>query len=138
MFACIYSRLSEEDYSLSLLWFYSVLPDFDILLPFLVHRGPTHSVILMTVLFVPLYMFYRKGIPYFIALLSHSLIGDLPTGYNGVQLLWPVSSEWISAPVWLKIHGAEQIVIEVVLFSLSLIHIYARVGLSKTKPTQYS
>ena len=32
------------------------------------------------------------AIPYVIALLSHSLIGDIFSG--GIQLLWPFSSNW--------------------------------------------
>ena len=57
------------------------------------HRGPTHSIITITLLMVPFFVFYRKeAIPYFAALLSHILIGDFFTG--GIELLWPLSEGW--------------------------------------------
>ena len=57
------------------------------------HRGPTHSIITITLCMIPFFVLYRKqALPYFIALLSHPLIGDLPTG--GVELLWPASHQW--------------------------------------------
>ncbi len=69
----------------------SILPDADLLLG-ITHRGPTHSVITATVIFIPLLIKYRaKALPYLIALLSHSLIGDFFVGGH-IQLLWPISS----------------------------------------------
>ena len=78
--------------NLPLLLFASILPDVDLLLPSLMqHRGPTHSVIIMTLVAIPFFVFYRKRVvPYYVALLSHSLIGDFVTG--GAQLFWPLSN----------------------------------------------
>ena len=57
------------------------------------HRGPTHSIVVITVLMIPFFVIYRKkSIPYFAALLSHILIGDLFTW--GVELFWPLSQGW--------------------------------------------
>ena len=76
--------------NLPLLLAASVLPDIDLLFRFLMHRGPTHSFLTITVLMIPFFVVYRKqAIPYYAALLSHVLIGDFFTG--GIQLFWPLS-----------------------------------------------
>ncbi len=74
----------------------SVLPDVDLLLRFLMHRGPTHSLVTITVLMIPFFVVYRKqAIPYYAAMLSHILIGDYFTG--GIELFWPLSQGWFGA-----------------------------------------
>ena len=74
----------------------SIIPDIDILFGNEIHRGPTHSAITALLIFIPLFIVYRKkAIPYFLALLSHSLIGDLIIGGN-LQLLWPITTNEIS------------------------------------------
>ena len=85
-------KLLNVSVSLPLLFLASVIPDIDLLIPGLQHRGPTHSLIISTLIFIPLVAYYRKkAIPYFIALTQHSLIGDYLTG-GGIQLLWPLNS----------------------------------------------
>lgn len=77
--------------NLSLLFLASVVPDIDILIPWLEHRGPTHSLILFIILFIPVLLLSgKKAVPYFIALAQHSLLGDYVTG--GAQLLWPLTN----------------------------------------------
>lgn len=79
-----------------LLFAASVLPDLDLLLSFLMHRGPTHSLITITALMIPFFIIYRKqAIPYYAALLSHIFLGDYFTG--GIELLWPASHGWFGA-----------------------------------------
>ena len=79
-----------------LLFAASVLPDVDLLLPFIQHRGPTHSIITITFLMIPFFVVYRKkAIPYYAALLSHILIGDFFTG--GIELFWPLSNNMFGA-----------------------------------------
>lgn len=113
-------RFIGEDYSLPVIFVASVLPDVDVLFSaYLVHRGPTHSVVVMTVLFVPVYLCLRRGLPYYFALLSHSLIGDYFTAY-GVQLFWPLSEDWYRASSILR--GVELAGVEYGLFTLMLIH----------------
>jgi len=69
-------------------WFFSMLPDVDLLLPFLDHRGATHS--LAAALALAALTFYRRDLlPYAAAYASHILVGDLVTG--GSRLLWPLS-----------------------------------------------
>jgi hypothetical protein len=71
----------------------SIIPDVDILIPFLEHRGPTHSVIVMLIVFTPFFVVYhKKAVPYFLALVQHALIGDFIAG-GGVQLLWPLTTQ---------------------------------------------
>ncbi len=119
-----YNRFRKENYKLPVLFFASVLPDFDLLLyRYIPHRGPTHSVIIITFFFVLFYIYTRNGIPYYIALLSHSLIGDLFTG-SGVQLFWPLSNKWFSVPYEYKLIGKEIVLVESILFIAMLIHIY--------------
>ena len=76
--------------NLPLLLAASVLPDIDLILSFLLHRGPTHSLITITLLMIPFFVVYRRqALPYYAALLSHILIGDFFTG--GIQLFWPLT-----------------------------------------------
>ena len=58
---------------------------------------------------------YRKGLPYLVALASHSLIGDLFTSY-GVQLFWPISSDWINANSTMMVNTPLEIAVELFLF----------------------
>jgi membrane-bound metal-dependent hydrolase YbcI (DUF457 family) len=83
---------------LALLFTFSVLPDADLLLnQYITHRGPTHSLFFSLLIFFPIFAIYRKkAIPYFVALLSHSFVGDIYSHIDGVQLFWPFSTEWFS------------------------------------------
>lgn len=74
----------------------SILPDVDIIYDLFtgsnIHRGPTHSIVVAAIAFIPLFVIYRKkALPYFLALISHSLIGDFFIG-GGLQLFWPFST----------------------------------------------
>lgn len=84
----------------------SIIPDIDILFGVEeFHRGPTHSAVLALIVFIPFFVVYRrKAVPYFLALLSHGLIGDLVVGGN-IQLFWPISSKEISFPSWFPYIG---------------------------------
>lgn len=96
----------------------SVLPDIDLVLRFLMHRGPTHSFITITVLMIPFFAVYRKqAIPYYAALLSHILIGDFFTG--GVELLWPFSQNWFGA-LNFAVNSLPVAVTELTLFAVTL------------------
>jgi len=75
----------------------SVIPDIDILIhiliPFIEHRGPFHSIIMSIIIFIPIFAIYRKAaFPYLIALIQHSLVGDFIAGGN-MQLFWPLTSQ---------------------------------------------
>lgn len=80
----------------------SIIPDADILIPFVEHRGPSHSIITATMIFIPLFALYRKtAFPYFVALVQHSLIGDYIAG-GRVQLLWPLTSQFYGIEVGIE------------------------------------
>jgi len=79
-----------------------VLPDVDLFFePALRHGGPTHSLIILIALFLPVILIWKKAsIPYLAAAASHALIGDYLTrsaNTRGVQLLFPLTRTWYSA-----------------------------------------
>jgi hypothetical protein len=89
-------KLFKVNFNIPLVLVLSIIPDIDILFSFLlnsyIHRGPTHSIIVAILVFIPFFFFYRqRAVPYFAALASHSLIGDFLIG-GQVQLLWPLST----------------------------------------------
>ena len=87
------SKILNVNVNIPLLFLASVLPDIDLLIPGLEHRGPLHSVIVFCLLFFPIFIFFgKRAIPYFVAPVQHILIGDYLTG--GTQLLWPITTNW--------------------------------------------
>lgn len=121
------SKLLKTKISLPLVLMASILPDTDLLLQRInegvfMHRGATHSIITMTVLMIPFFVYYRKkAIPYYAVLLSHSLIGDLFTG--GMEMLWPLSNAWFVA-LDLSVKGIINVSAELTLFFISLAIMY--------------
>lgn len=100
----------------------SVLPDVDILFPFLQHRGPTHSVITALVVFAPFFIAYRKeAVPYFVALVQHALIGDFIAGgqEGGTQLLWPITRQYFGTHVYIT--SSISVTVEWVTFLVSIL-----------------
>ena len=121
-YVIILSYFVKEDYTILLVFLVSVLPDFDFLfVPFITHRGPTHSIVVMVLLFFPIYIFFKQGLSYFVAVLSHSLIGDYITAY-GVKLFWPLTNEFYLAPRPFQINGYNLVLIEGFLLFLMIIH----------------
>jgi hypothetical protein len=103
----------------------SIIPDIDILLGLdEFHRGPTHSAVVAFLVFVPFFVVYHKrAAPYFLALLSHGLIGDLIVGGN-VQLLWPITTKEFSLTPFLpkiEINSPINVVLELSLFAVATI-----------------
>ena len=112
------SSLLKVKANLPLLLTVSVLPDIDLIFRFLQHRGPTHSLITFTVLMIPFFLIYRKrAVPYYAALLSHSLIGDYFTG--GVELFWPISHSWFGVDI--GVTSLTSVTIELILFAITLV-----------------
>ena len=104
--------------NLPLLFLASVFPDIDLLIPGLEHRGPLHSVVVFCFLFIPMFLLYKKrAVPYFVAVIQHSIIGDFLTG--GTQLLWPVSLDMYGLGI--GIDSLTNIALEWVLFIISII-----------------
>jgi len=105
----------------------SIIPDIDIITGISeFHRGPTHSIITALLIFTPLFIIYRKkAIPYFFALLSHSLLGDIIGGEQ--QLLWPLTQTTISLPPTIpqiEINSTANAAIELTIFTFALIAMY--------------
>ena len=117
----ITSKITKNETNILLLWIFSMLPDIDILIPGLVHRGPTHSIIVATAIFTPIMIYYKKGTSYYASLLSHSLIGDYITAY-GCQLLWPINQTWYKYENALTC-TTQMIPLEILLFTIMIGHI---------------
>ncbi len=136
------SKLLKAKLNLPLLLAVSVIPDIDLILrtqneTLFMHRGPTHSIITFTVLMIPLFIIYRKqAVPYYAALLSHSLIGDFFTG--GAELFWPVSQGWFGFAN-IEMRTLAPVTAEIVLFGIALVIMLKAKDLqSLLKPNRYN
>lgn len=97
----------------------SIIPDIDMIIPFIQHRGPAHSIITLFMVFVPIFVVYhKKAIPYFLALIQHPLIGDYITG-GRIQLLWPIATQYYGMEIGIK--SQTNITIEWLIFLASMI-----------------
>ena len=110
----------------------SILPDVDIIYDFLtgseIHRGPTHSILVSILVFIPIFIIYRKkAIPYFLALISHPLIGDFFIG-GKLQLFWPLSSNEYGlhelGSYYIGIFSSVNIALELTLFVIATLVLY--------------
>jgi len=111
------SKILSVNVNIPLLFLVSVMPDIDLLIPSLEHRGPIHSIIIYCLLFLPVFMLYgKRATPYFVALTQHILIGDYLTG--GTQLLWPITINWYG--LGMEITSFANIFMEWVLFLTSM------------------
>jgi len=129
------ARKLKVQLNMPLLLTASVIPDIDLLLGFLLHRGPTHSLITIIALTVPFLILYRKNaVPYSIALVSHSLIGDFFTG--GIQLFWPLSTEWYGA-INIDVHSLTNSFLELALFFVSTVVMFKTGDLRKIAQDKY-
>ena len=112
------SKSLDVNVNLPLLFLVSVFPDIDILIPGLVHRGPLHSVILFCLLFLPVFVIYKKrAAPYFVAVIQHIIIGDYLIG-GDLQLLWPLTTNTYGFHI--GVASLTNIVVEWCLFIISM------------------
>jgi len=118
--------------NIPLLLVLSILPDIDIIYDFLtgsnIHRGPTHSVVVAALAFVPLFIIYgKKALPYFLALISHSLIGDFFIG-GQLQLFWPFSTKEFGlhelGSYYIRIFSPANIALELTMFVIATLILY--------------
>ena len=126
------SKALHTKINIPILLVLSILPDIDIIYDFLtgaeIHRGPTHSIIVAALVFIPIFIHYRKtAIPYFLALISHSLIGDFLIG-GKLQLLWPLSNAQFGlhelGSYYIDIFSPVNMVLEVTLFVAASLILY--------------
>ena len=128
------SKYTGERLVIPIVWFASILPDFDELFSkYIVHRGPGHSIVVAVVALIPIFLvFKRRGLPYFAAFASHIFIGDYlvpPT-----QMFWPLTNAWYGAPQVLQLKGIVETLVEVSLFALMLVFILHRRKVSVDSP----
>jgi membrane-bound metal-dependent hydrolase YbcI (DUF457 family) len=119
MLAKTTSKALRTKINLPLIFFLSVLPDIDVLIPDLNHRGPLHSIIIITLAFIPFFLYYKKQAgPSYVAIAQHSLIGDYFSG-GGVQLLWPLSTRFFGLN--LALVSQTSISVELISFIVAII-----------------
>ena len=80
---------------------------------------PFHSTITAFIIFIPIFALYHKdALPYFIALIQHSLLGDFIAG-GRVQLLWPLTTQTFGIGVSIK--SITNMTLEWLLFTATII-----------------
>ncbi|MCL5949730.1 MAG: hypothetical protein M1490_04560, partial [Candidatus Bathyarchaeota archaeon] len=85
------SKLLKTKINIPLIMVLSMIPDMGLLIIPGLHSGPTTSILSALIVFVPIFFVYgKKAVPYFIALISHSLIADFLIG-GQIMLFWPLS-----------------------------------------------
>ena len=120
------AKLLKANLNIPLVLTLSVIPDIDILLehvdslaPVLRHRGPVHSFVASLIVFIPIFLIYRKkAVPYFVALVQHSLIGDYLTG-GQLQLFWPITQQQYGTGICIL--SVQNIALEWALFVASIV-----------------
>jgi len=102
MFAKLTSKATKNRANVALILTLSVIPDIDLLIPNIDHEGPTHSIITASIIFIPIFALYHKNaLPYFTAIIQHSLFGDYIPGQK-VQLLWPLTTKTFGLELGIK------------------------------------
>lgn len=130
------AKLVKTTLNIPLALMLSVIPDIDIFLEHvgglasvIPHRGPIHSVVLSLVVFIPLFIIYRKAaLPYFIALIQHMLIGDYLTGTQ-LKLFWPMTQQKFG--IQTRIDSIQNIGLEIFLFTISITLLLVTKDISK-------
>jgi hypothetical protein len=122
----------REKINIPLIMVLSILPDVDIIFDLItnseIHRGPTHSVLVAVIAFIPVFIIYRKkAIPYFLALISHPLIGDFFIG-GKLQFFWPLSKQQyglheLGGPL-IDIYNPINVILEVTFFVAAMLLLY--------------
>jgi hypothetical protein len=121
-------KLLKVNFNIPLVLVLSIVSDIDILFEPLIadiHRGPTHSIIVAILVFIPFFVLYhQKAMPYFVAFASHFLIGDFLIG-GQLQLLWPLSTNEFGLHdlgfPYIGIYSSINIALEFTLFTIALI-----------------
>jgi membrane-bound metal-dependent hydrolase YbcI (DUF457 family) len=108
----------KSDIHIPLVLALSIAPDLDLLIRGLTHRGATHSLVLALLFSTPFLLKYRaKALPYLVAVVQHSLLGDYITG--GAQLLSPLTTRIIGLNY--SVYGPQNILLEWSGFILMLL-----------------
>jgi len=121
IFGKLMQRITKTKIDIPLLCLFSILPDIDMFHPFgLKHGGLTHSIVFITLYFLPLTLIFKTSVlPYYIANISHPLIGD--TFFLPLRLLLPLSSQRYGYHELIESNSLEHIFIE---YSLCIIALF--------------
>lgn len=132
------SKSLRVEVNLPLVLLLSVLPDIDLILPYFEHRGITHSIIVVTIAFTPVFLYYtRKSLPPFLALAQHILIGDyIVGGHMGTQILWPLTTTYYGLDVVLA--SQANVTLEIISFSIAIVVLILTKDLRKLLKPQKS
>ncbi len=86
---------------------------------------------------IPFFIKYRKqATPYYIALISHSVLGDLFTG--GFEMLWPASARWFSI-LDVNVMSITSNIVEMLLFAVAIVAMFKAKDLQTLlKPGNYN
>ncbi|MDR1992032.1 MAG: metal-dependent hydrolase [Nitrososphaerota archaeon] len=123
------SKVLRTKINIPLLLVLSILPDidlvFEVLFRFPIHRGPTHSIVMALMVFIPFFIYYRKkSVPYFLGFISHFLIGDFIVG-GQLMLLWPLSFSQFGLHelgfLFIDIYSPVNVALELSLFLIGLV-----------------
>jgi membrane-bound metal-dependent hydrolase YbcI (DUF457 family) len=126
------SKALHTKINIPILLVLSILPDIDIFYDFItgaeIHRGPTHSIVVAILAFIPVLIYFgKKAIPYLLALISHPLIGDFIVG-GQLQLFWPFTNAEYGlhelGSFYIDIWNPINIVLEIVLFIFAMLVLY--------------
>jgi membrane-bound metal-dependent hydrolase YbcI (DUF457 family) len=115
----IVGKITKEKVNYPIVYIVSIIPDIDLFISSIEHRGPTHSIVVAILIFLPIIIVYKHGFSYFASLASHSLIGDFFT-FNGCRLFWPIVPFWYRAPRPYRIEERSLILVEASLFVLMI------------------
>jgi len=111
----VLGKVTGHNPSIPLLWALSILPDIDFLIPGIMHRGPTHSILFAILICAPFLIYKpRKAVPYFAALFTHS-----------------ISSDMIRHDSLFKMGGITESYIELALFAVLILMLVASGDLKK-------
>lgn len=89
----------ESNLNVAMILTLSILPDIDVVIPFIPHRGPTHSVVVFIFVFMAS-LIYKKGrYTLYMASYASHLVSDAFTGsyYGRTRLLWLMSRAYMDA-----------------------------------------
>ncbi|GIU71760.1 MAG: hypothetical protein KatS3mg003_1239 [Candidatus Nitrosocaldaceae archaeon] len=108
-----------KNVNIPLILFLGIVPDIDLLSSFVDHRSFTHSIPVITLLFIPfLYIYKKRALPYYIAITQHIFFGDLIVGKT--QLFWPFD---LTIGLGLELTSIENVIIESLGLGLFIIFI---------------
>lgn len=93
------TSLVKTKFNIPIILLLSIIPDLDFLIPLTRHGGPSHSTIIVAVVFIPIFAIYgKRTVPYFLAVVQHALLGDY-FGGGKIQLFWPITSQYYGSSI---------------------------------------